>query len=97
MSGQTWAEVARGARDALNNLGYPVRFGCLPGEVDPCGGNVAEHVASYLAAIKAAADHQLEHLGPAFGELADTVYHATLAELADHAPRHTEFSSLNDD
>jgi hypothetical protein len=94
----TWAEVARGARDALHNLGYPVRLGCLPGEAAPCGGNDAEHVASYLAAIKAIADHQLEHLGPAADPLASTVYRATLLELGNHAPpRHTEFSSLNDD
>lgn len=64
MSDEEWASVARGARDALDLLGYHVEPRCLPDEPDPCGGTFAQHAMAALGTIKAVADHHLGHLGP---------------------------------
>lgn len=60
---EDWADVARGARDALSSLGYPPVPPCLPGEAEECGGSFAQHATAYFGTIKAVADHQLGHLG----------------------------------
>lgn len=81
MNDSDWAPVARGARQALDHLGYPVKPDCLPGDTDPCGATFAEHTVAYLATIKAVADHQLGHLGPLFAEEHGTIYWDIRAEL----------------
>ena len=57
-----WADLTRNAREALSLLGYPVPP-CLPDEPDACGGNYTQHLASYLAALRAVISHHLLHLG----------------------------------
>ena len=77
---QTWREVAEATRQAAGLLGWPISSPCLPHEAEPCGAGYAMHAAAHLAVIKAAADHQLEHLGmPA---VVTDVYDHTRAELA---------------
>jgi hypothetical protein len=82
VSDESWADVARASRTALDHLGYGIEPKCLPDEPGACGGSFAEHTAAHLAAIKAVCDHQLAHLG-APAEMIDDVYQHTLAEL-DH-------------
>lgn len=69
-----WAEVGRGARTALELLGYPPMPACMPDEAEACGVGVAEHVAAYLATIKAVCDHQLNHLGQPYIMMHGVVY-----------------------
>lgn len=66
MSGidEAWAPVARSAREALALLGYHIDPRCLPDEPDACGGTFTQHAVSYFGAIKAVADHQLQHIDP---------------------------------
>ena len=84
---ESWAEVARGTRRALAELGHPITPLCLPDEADPCGGTFTQHALAHLATIKAVADHQLEHLGPAWNDIQDTIYWNERIELerADRA------------
>ena len=77
---QDWAEAARAARQALITIGYPVKDDCLPDEADACSGNFAQHAASYYVTLKAIADHQLEHIGPCFGQ-PELIYNDAMAKL----------------
>lgn len=78
----SWREVAEHTRRAAGLLGYPIKSPCLPHEAEPCGAGYGMHAAAHLAVIKAAADHQLEHLG--MPEVAQEIYDHTRAELAHH-------------
>lgn len=62
-----WRDLAYASREALARLGYDISARCLPDEADPCTGTFALHVIAHLAAIKAVADHHLEHLQPPAG------------------------------
>ena len=80
MSDQQWKPLALSSREALSQLGYTVGTRCLPHELDPCGGDFAEHTVAHLAAIKAVADHHLAHLG-APAEMINSIYVSTAAAV----------------
>ncbi|HZR54601.1 MAG TPA: hypothetical protein VFB06_34510 [Streptosporangiaceae bacterium] len=86
MIDQQWAEYARASREALSRLGYDVKR-CLPDEPGACGGGWAEHVAGYLAGIKAVVDHQLDHLGAPVTMIEDIYQHIS-AELHEQCGDH---------
>lgn len=65
---EDWIEAARAARQALLDIGYPVKVGCHPDEAEPCSGNFSQHAAAYYVTLKAVADHHLEHIGPCFDQ-----------------------------
>lgn len=75
-----WFEVARGARIALDVLGWGSAPRCMPGEPEECGGTIGQHAASYLAALQAVAQHQLDHMA-APETLVSDIYAHTLEEL----------------
>lgn len=77
---QAWAEVARGARRALVEVGYHDVPECLPDEAHACGGTAGQHALAYFATLKAIADHQLDHLGAHPGVVAD-IYLTAKTEL----------------
>lgn len=81
ISDESWAEVARDTRTALELFGRAIATRCLPGEPDFCGGTFAQHAAAHLGALKACADHQLSHAGPDLAGMALEVYRRELAEL----------------
>ncbi|HEV2243543.1 MAG TPA: hypothetical protein VGR98_21030 [Streptosporangiaceae bacterium] len=67
-------------RRALELLGWPLPK-CLPGERYACGGDDAEHVASYLGAVQALADFKLEHLH--LGERGAWLAHQAFGQVHD--------------
>jgi hypothetical protein len=75
-----WAEVARGARRALAEVGYPEPPACMPDEAEPCGGTAQFHALAYFAVLQAVAEHQLDHLGANPSVVADIQLEAA-AEL----------------
>src|SRR5579859_2456584 len=77
---QNWAELGRGRRQALAELGYAVGPRCLPDEPEACGGTFTDHVMAHLATIKAVADHHLTHLRPSAACYAE-IYTHQQAEL----------------
>lgn len=80
---ERWAEVARGARRALAELGYHGLPACMPGEAAPCGASAELHALAYFATLKAVADHQLGHLG-GDPDVVGEIYLHTSVELTDH-------------
>jgi hypothetical protein len=85
---QDWANLARGSREALRQIGYTVTPRCLPGEPDACGGSFAQHAMANLATLTAAANHHLIHMGP-LAALAPCIYDRVSAEIeADCAGPH---------
>lgn len=92
----TWREVARGAREALELLGWGEGPRCLPDEAAPCGAGFALHAAASFATIAAICEHQLEHLGPELMDLVTPIHARALETLrggacqlgadADHGP-----------
>jgi hypothetical protein len=80
-----WAEVARGARRALREVGYPITAECLPDEpgASLCGHTAQMHALSYFAILQAVAEHQLEHLGAHPSVVADIQLTAAAEIAAD--------------
>lgn len=80
---ESWAEVARDSREALALLGRATGPRCLPGEPDHgrCGGTFAQHACAHLAALKAIADHELSHLGPAWAPEIFAIYNRERGKL----------------
>lgn len=58
----TWIEYAQDLRETLEDWGVTIPR-CLPGEPGACPGSAAEHVLSYLAAIKARAEFAIREMG----------------------------------
>jgi hypothetical protein len=76
-----WAEVARGARRALAEVGYPAPPECMPDEAQPCGGTAQFHALAYFSILQVVAEHQLNHLGANPSVVADIQLQAE-AELS---------------
>jgi hypothetical protein len=85
---EAWAEVARASRDALQLLGRGITPRCLPDEPSPCGGSFAMHACAHLAALKAVADHELEHLGTAMTVISGEIYRHELEDLQEGCGSH---------
>jgi hypothetical protein len=86
---ECWAEVARDTREALALVGRGTTARCLPGEPDHggCGRTFAEHAGAHLAALKAAVDHELSHLGmPA--DHVSCIYRHELAQIEEGCGSH---------
>jgi hypothetical protein len=75
-----WAEVGRATRAALVLMDYPEFPPCMPDEADPCGAPAQLHALSYLAALRAVVDHQLDHCG-ADPAVVITIYSDVRAKL----------------
>jgi hypothetical protein len=76
-----WADLARGSRGALADLGYHIAPGCLPDEAEPCGANYTMHVAAHLAVIRAVIEHHAEHLGKIFTPMMEETYKNSREQL----------------
>jgi|GEM_PF-2458330 len=81
VSDESWAAVAREARNVLKLLGWPIGPQCFPGEQDPCGGTFAQHAAANFGVLIALCEHQLEHLGPQYQGMAYEVGQNAKSEL----------------
>lgn len=97
MGDESWAGLARPARQALALMGKETPP-CLPGEAEACGASFAQHACSYLAAMAAIIDHQLALMGPGFVAcIYPDVYAATAAEIEERCqhdpPRPVEVAS----
>lgn len=77
-----WADLARGSREALRQLGYDITADCLPDEAAPCGGSFALHTAAHLATLRAVAEHHAGHLGGAFQPVLAQVYEHAREEVS---------------
>lgn len=77
----SWAELARATRDALDLLGHPIRTFCLPDELNPCGASFSQHAAAHFGLMQAIAAHQLDLIGPGGWTVANEVKAHELAEL----------------
>jgi hypothetical protein len=80
-----WKDLAEELRQALHLLHFDVPQ-CLPGEPEACGGNFAEHALSYLAALRARVDNEIEHLGESAQSHVRMIYASTLDELRQDSP-----------
>lgn len=68
-----WTRYAHTLRAALTLLGVSVPL-CMPEEPHACGRDAATHALSYVAALYALAEHELDHLhhgDPAIMETAE--------------------------